>query len=794
MPPRKQRRKPADAALEAYRRKRNFGATPEPDDRTRGGSGSIFVVQEHHARSHHFDLRLELDGVLKSWAVPKGPSLDPAVKRLAVQVEDHPIEYATFQGIIPAGNYGAGKVEIWDAGTWEPAKPDEDPRQALEKGRLGFRLSGTKLKGGFMLARMAGGKNWLLRKSRDERVPAGGLSRRAPQRKAGDEVPVPQLSKLSAVVPKGPDWIHELKFDGYRVIARQRNGKVALVTRGGHDWTDRFGDLADRISAISPKDFMIDGEVVVLDSRGRSDFGRLQEALKSGKSRELVFAAFDLLDLDGKDIAPLPLLRRKEMLRDLMPENDKRLMFSRHWTGSDEGRQLFEQACRLNLEGIISKEAKQPYLPGSRQSWRKVKCVARQEFVICGYTPPKGSCPGFGALVMGSFENGRLVPRGKVGTGFGDKQRMEILAELEERRLSKPPFEDGGVGEDVTWVRPDLVAEVKFSELTRDGFIRHGSFLGLREDKRAKDVSLESEPGVTMEDEPSDNGNKVRGIAISNPNREIYPGTGITKLDVARYYDRVADWMLPYLAKRPLAFLRAPTGITGQIFFQKHFAAHLPKGVKMKSLADDDERVCHISDPTALLSLVQFGVLEFHPWGSPLSRPDKPDTLIWDLDPEPSVPWREVLGAAFLLRDLLTGCGLHPVVKTSGGKGLHVMVFCKPKWTWDRLKPFTRSVSEELRDLNPKRFTVQLSKAKRTGRIFIDWLRNGRGATCVAPWSLRARGNGPISLPLDWSALPEATPDGATLRNAELRLPAEWETAKSAPDDIPAALLKKFGV
>lgn len=765
--------------------------------RKKMSAGLVFVVQEHHARSHHFDLRLEIDGVLKSWAVPKGPSLDPSLKRLAVQVEDHPLEYASFQGVIPAGNYGAGKVEVWDHGTWSPVVPDENPAEALAKGHLKFRLAGGKLTGDFLLVRLGsaqeGGRNWLLGKIKEGSATAGstaaGTCNPARRRQVPDEgPPAPQLCKLANAVPEGDDWIHEIKFDGYRAIARRRGDSVRITTRGGHDWTSRFGDLAERIAAVSNEDFTIDGEVIVLDATGRSDFGLLQSGLRAEGSADYTFAAFDLLDFAGSNIAGLPLSSRKELLREVVPDGDPRVVYSRHWSGLVEGRQLFEQACELKLEGVISKETRQPYLPGSRRSWRKIKCDNRQEFVICGYTAPRNSCPGFGALVLGSYESGRLVPRGKVGTGFSDRQRRELLAELEERRLSVSPFGAGGPADDVTWVRPDMIAEVRFAELTRDGFIRHGSFVGLREDKPAGEVHLEHEP---LEDAAK---NPLRGIVISNPGREIYPGTGITKLEVANYYDRVADLILPYLVKRPLAFLRAPSGITGQIFFQKHFSAHLPKGVRMRTLPDEDTQVCHITDAAGLLSLVQFGVLEFHPWGSLLNRPEKPDTLIWDLDPDAAVSWREVLGAAFLLRDVLTDLDLRPVVKTSGGKGLHVIVFCKPRWSWERLKPMTRRVAERMAAHNPRRLILNSSKARRRGKIFIDWLRNGRGSTCVAPWSLRARGEGPLSLPVDWGDLPSVTADGTTLRNIVPMVPAEWRLAKEQPDEISAALLKKLDV
>lgn len=731
-----------------------------------------------------------MDGVLKSWAVPKGPSLDTKIKRLAVEVEDHPVEYAKFSGIIPAGNYGAGEVEIWDSGTWEPSKPEDDPAESHRSGRIHFRLHGRKLKGDFILARTSRSSDskqqtWILRKVTD-------IAPASPKLPKAKEKPLaPQLCKPSSTIPQGNDWLHELKYDGYRLIAHKRAGQVKLYTRNGHDWTDRFGKLGEVISQISKEDFSIDGEAIVMDAKGRSDFGLLQEAIKSSDSTRMVFAAFDLLDFGGNDITSLPLHERKQRLEKLLPKNDSQLIYSRHWTGHAEADQLFKQACKLKLEGIISKQANTAYLPDSRHSWRKIKCEARQEFIICGYTAPSEPSGGFGALVMGSYEGERLIPRGKVGTGFSEKQKVELLIELKSLISPTSPFPSPPKIASVTWVKPELIAEVKFTELTKDGSIRHGSFIGLREDKAPAEVHLESPRKPAMNKGSS---HEVEGIVITNPDREIYPGTGITKMDLANYYGTVAPLILPHLINRPLAFLRAPTGITGQIFFQKHFTAHLPKGVRMRTLKDEGTQVCHITDAAGLLSLVQFGVIEFHPWGSALGRPDKPDNLIWDLDPEASVPWEEVLGAAFLLRDILIEHGLNPVVKTSGGKGLHIMTYCNPQWTWDRLKPFTKAISEELVARNPKRLTIQISKARRTGKIFVDWLRNGRGATCVAPWSVRARGEAPISLPLEWDELPEHTPSGTTITIDRPALPQEWKQAMEKPDSIPASLLKSLGV
>jgi len=823
MPPKKQPpRLPentAGAALDPYEAKRDFTVTPEPAPAPAGAEeGSLFVIQEHHTRRHHYDLRLEVDGVLKSWAVPKEPTLDPAVKRLAVEVEDHPLQYASFEGEIPAGQYGAGQVRIWDLGTWEPV--DKRPKEALAKGKLKFDLHGTRMHGRFLLTRMHGSaedkNNWLLRKIDDQppprpprvaRTTTAPMARKAAKAKAKPApttLPSPQLAKLVAAVPRGADWLHELKFDGYRILAAKRAGKLTLITRSGLDWTHRFGDLPAQIDALSPDDFLIDGEIVVFDAQQRSNFSRLQSALKTGRTEKLVFVAFDLLDLAGTDRSGQPLIERKATLCNLLPEESRRVMFSHHWRGHAEGRQLLEQACELKLEGIMSKPAADPYLPGSRQGWRKIKCVLREEFIICGFTPPKGSNSGFGALVLGTYEHGQLTYRGKVGTGFSEDRRLSLLKEMQPLRVKSCPFPDDPGEHPVTWLRPELVAEINFAEITADGRIRHGSFIALREDKPPTDVHMEARSDNPPEEKKSSakkpaksaEEDRVAGVVISHPNRLLYPGTEITKHDVAAYYSRVAPLILPHLVGRPLAFLRAPSGIDGQIFFQKHFATRLPAGVKSKTLTpnDPESSVCYLTSEKGLISLVQNGVLEFHPWGANLPKPDQPDMLVWDLDPGDNMPWEEVLGTAFLLRDLLRERGLHPVVKTSGGKGLHIQIFLTPDHHWDVLKPFTKAIAVLLAQQNPQRLTTQASKSMRDGRIYIDYLRNGRGATCVAPWSLRARPGATVSLPIDWSQLPTLNPANLTLPNIQPAIPLEWANALASRDSIPLTLFKEFGI
>ncbi len=764
------------APLEDYRGKRNFQKTPEPPPARGGGTGRIFVVQEHAARSHHFDLRLEIDGVLASWAVPKGVPEDYDAKRLAVHVEDHPVSYAGFSGRIPEGHYGAGTVEIWDTGEWEPL--ERGWRKSYGEGKLKFVLHGKRLEGPYLLARMKDEPNWLLRKL----DPATHPPEKMPA--AEKEVPAfvaPQLSRPVAAVPQGKEWVHEIKLDGYRLIAVRRSGKVRLYTRKQLDWTARFAGVADRLEQLGGGDFVMDGEAVVFDAKGRSQFGLLQEALGNGKSRDISFVAFDLLNADGRNLRKLPLSERIARLAFLVPEEQGPVRRSKVWSAA-EGSDLFKQACRLELEGIISKRLAASYVPDSRRDWVKSKCRPRQEFVICGFTEPRNSCPAFGALVLGSYENGRLVPRGKVGTGFSADARRALLKRMKPLETARPPFPFPDKG--VTWLRPELIAEVEFAEITRDGAIRQGSFLALREDKPAAEVHLDPVEKAAADGKDT----AVAGVRISHPGRIVYPQEGIPKVEVARYYERVAEWILPHVKNRPLALLRAPDGIGGGTFFQKSFKGHVPPHVRMKTLADGTE-VIHISSLKGLISLVQFGVIELHPWGASLANVEKPDRLVWDLDPHPSVPWQETLGTAFLLRDFLAERDLETQVKTSGGKGLHVVLHLKRKHGWDEMKPFAKAVASAVAEKNPVRLTVKSSFAKRGGKIYIDWLRNGRGATCIAPWALRARPGAPVSMPLDWADLPGLAKEGFTFRDPA-HMPRDWEEIR--PQDLPVSLLREM--
>lgn len=710
-----------------------------------------------------------MDGVLVSWAIPKTIPQESSEKRLAVHVEDHPLEYGSFEGEIPKGNYGAGKVEIWDAGEWQAL--DKNWKKSFEKGKLKFRLQGKRLNGTYLLARMREEPNWLLRRLADD------TSTKSPSKTSQETAAFvqPQLAKIVSSVPTGNEWSHEIKFDGYRLIAVKKDAQVTLFTRNGHDWTDRFGQLPTHIGEVSPEDFILDGEAVVFDKKGATSFGGLQEALKHNPEK-IVFVAFDLLNFAGKNLCDLPLHERVAQMEDFVAENGEHIRRSHIWPGS-AGKQLFKQACENGLEGIVSKKRNGRYIPASRRDWVKSKCRARQEFVICGYTPPKGSRTGFGALLLGSHENGKLVPRGKVGTGFTEQKIEAIMKQFKPLIVSNPLFDMKEKG--VTWLKPEWVAEIEFAEITRDGSIRQGSFLGIREDKTADAVHLETASPQT--------GNEVSGITISHPDRVVFPDMGITKIELTRYYNQVGALMMPYLANRPLAILRAPEGVSGDLFFQKSFPNHLPEGVQQQQLPDG-ATVFSISNPQGLVALAQFGAIEFHPWGSTLDKPDLAEFLTWDLDPDSAITWQETLGAAFLLRDYLRDLGLEPMVKTSGGKGLHLMLRIRRVHEWEVMKKFTKDVSRKVAAMNPGRFVIVSTKAKRKGKIFIDWMRNGKGSTCVAPWCVRARPGAKVSMPVEWNDLPKVPLQGFSMHEPPT-IPAEWRKPKA--QSITAAMINR---
>jgi bifunctional non-homologous end joining protein LigD len=853
-------------SLREYKKKRNFRKTPEPADNVAATgkrttkSGHHFVIQKHDASRLHYDFRLELDGTLKSWAVPKGPCLDPKVKSLAVHVEDHPLSYAGFEGIIPEGEYGGGTVMVWDRGDW---RPEGDAAKDYRAGKLKFELDGEKLHGSWALVRMRGragedGKNWLLIKHDDEAArpiatydvlkqePLSVLSQRdlleiaedadrtwhsngvnaaksvtkakpklarraasaksasksianaAGARKATQPTKLqPQLATLAQEAPTGEGWLHELKFDGYRIVAFLENGHVRLISRNGKEWTKRFPKIAAALAKLPVKQAILDGEIVALNDEGISDFQRLQNALSAHDDAELVYYVFDLPHCEGYNLTATPLLKRKELLQThtlaALKSNDGLIRYSDHVVG--QGEDVLRQACRKNMEGIVCKRADAPYEHARSRSWLKVKCTQRQEFVICGYSKPTGARVGLGALLLGYYQNGELVYAGRVGTGFTDESLRSLTTKLRGLRTKDSPFKKPlttSQRRGVTWVEPTLVGEVEFTEWTDDGLLRHPSFQGLREDKPASKITREKAvtmkgrdktthatptsrqaKGVTRLTQATKASSIVAGVTITHPERVLYPENGLTKLGLARYYESVADWILPHVADRPLTLVRCPGGRDKQCFYQKHIAGTLPPGIReipIKEKTGMDQYLAIDSLP-GLIALVQMGVLEFHPWPARADKVEAPDRLIFDLDPGEGVTLDEVIVATRELHDRLAEIGLETFLRTSGGKGFHVVAPLSRRNSWDELKEFAKAVADVMVRRAPDRYIATLSKAKRRGKIFVDYLRNQRGSTAVASYSTRARENAPVAAPLAWRELTARTkPDQFTVANIGKRL------------------------
>jgi bifunctional non-homologous end joining protein LigD len=795
------RKRQDDMNLRAYHSKRDFKATPEPRGQKGGGRGHRFVIQKHAATRLHYDFRLEMDGVLKSWAVTRGPSLDPADKRLAVHVEDHPLDYGTFEGTIPKGQYGAGSVIVWDRGEWEPVF---DAKKGYAKGHLEFRLLGEKLTGLWHLVRMRGKpgetrENWLLIKGEDEAARATGdilkeaplsvktgrdlaeVTREAPARPAkvstakpkvqGKTAPPPDfippaLATLAARPPQGAEWQHEIKFDGYRIQARVAEGKVRLLTRSGLDWTERFGEtLVQAFQGLKVSDALIDGEVVVEDRAGASDFSALQSELSEGRSERFTYYAFDLLHLNGADLTRQPLERRKALLRPLVGGV---LRFSEHF--AEEGGLVLQHACRLSLEGVISKRADAPYRSGRSRDWIKSKCSARQEFVVGGYTRSGTGQAAIGSLILGVFQEGGLMPVGRVGTGFTARQAEDLFERLQKLTLRESPFArklTAEEGRQAVFVKPKLIAEVEFRAWTADGRLRHAAFRGLREDKLANEIVREM-PSDKAIDLPR------RRVALTNPDRVYWPEDAVTKQALAAYYEAVWPVMGPHLVGRPLALLRCPEGIRGPQFFQKHAWKGMRREIRQVSDPKNrDNPMVAVDHLDGLIGLVQAGALEIHPWGSTLAHWEKPDRIVMDLDPGEGVEWTAVIAAAHDVKARLLAAGLAAFLKTSGGKGLHVVAPLTPKATWPCVKAFCKAMAETMAAEEPERYVATVTKAKRQGRILIDYLRNQRGATAVAAYSTRARPGAAVSAPISWEELePKIGPDHFTLQNMPKRLAA----------------------
>lgn len=767
--------------LSDYNRKRDFGITAEPAGSAPAGkrkaSALSFVIQKHDARNLHYDFRLELDGVLLSWAVPKGPSLDPSQKRLAVHVEDHPLGYGSFEGNIPAGQYGAGDVIVWDRGVWQP---HDDPHKAYAAGKLKFTLVGEKLSGDWTLVRTrlkgSGDKQqWLLIKEKDAQArpaddydivqaqPNSVLSNASvgkpnakakpkpkPQKTVATlpEQFAPQLATLVDRAPEG-DWHYEIKFDGYRMLARIRDGEVRLFTRNGHDWTERLPRQAKALQALKLKDSWLDGEVVSLNGDGLPDFQALQNAFDIGRSLDIVYYLFDAPFLNGQDQRQAPVEERRAALKAaLAGSRSKLLRFSEAFTAHH--RDIFESACDLALEGVIGKRLGSPYVSSRSADWIKLKCRLRQEFVIVGYTRPQGSRSGFGALLLAVNDDSGLVYAGRVGTGFDQASLKSIYAQLTPLECSTSPLEKpltSAQARGVHWVQPTLVGEVQFAEWTREGVVRQAAFVGMRTDKPAAQIIHEQpRTAKSMKTAKKTSGN----VNITHPDRVIDKQTGTQKQQLAQFYDSISQWILPFLRHRPVSLLRAPEGIEGEQFFQKHSERLAIPNIKQLDQALDPghARLMEIDSAAALIGAVQMGTVEFHTWGGTTDKIETPDLFVLDLDPDPALPWKAMLEAAQLTLSVLDELGLQAFVKTSGGKGLHLVVPLARRDNWDTVKAFAKAIAQFMTAQLPERFTATSGPKNRVGKIFIDYLRNARGASTVAAYSVRSRPGLPVSVPV----------------------------------------------
>jgi len=762
--------------LKKYHEKRNFKVTTEPKPRQTNQTKKIskqpsskksakmhFVVQKHQAHRLHYDFRLEIDNVLKSWAVPKGPSLDPDIKRLAVHVEDHPLEYAKFEGIIPAGQYGAGVVMIWDRGTWECTG---DPQKALKKGDITLHLKGSKLKGTWKLIKinLKGKKDddddsWLLFKVKDEFAKKEfDVLKEKPASLPSQFKP--QMAFETDKVPTGKNWLHEIKLDGYRILTLIEPKMLKLLTRNGINWKSKLPELSKELETFPSQNTILDGEIVILDEKGVSDFQLLQNALKSD-SRKVLYYVFDIPFCSGFDLTQSPLIERKQLLKKQFNSWPKskhpHILYTDHISG--QGEKVLANACKLSLEGIISKDSASHYVQKRDQGWLKSKCSGRQEFVICGFTEPKRGRHYFGSLVLGYYNSKKkLIYCGHVGTGFSEKTLKELHAKFKKYIQTTSSFQDLPTSikiKNITWLKPKLICEIKFLEWTQDNILRQPSFLGLREDKKSKQVIKENKS--TLIDNDSETVS-LSGIKLTHVTRVFEPTKNITKLQVAKYYDAISDKILPHLINRPISIFRTPSDAKKGSFFQKHHTKAFPKSVykiKLQAHKSNSEKSEYltIKDKQGLMALVQFDALEIHPWGSQKKDLEKPDRIVFDLDPGSTVSWKQVIQAGLYIRQELKELGLKSFVKLSGGKGLHLVVPIIPKLSYSDIKNFTHLFATYIVRLHPHLFTASPGESKRLGKIFIDYLRNVRGATSVAPYSTRARPNAPVSMPISWSDL-----------------------------------------
>jgi bifunctional non-homologous end joining protein LigD len=860
--------------LDDYNRMRDFSATSEPAAVKRRGRSKAtehalqFCIQKHDASHLHYDFRLELDGALKSWAVPKGPSLDPKIKRLAVHVEDHPLDYATFEGSIPEGHYGAGDVIVWDRGVWIPL---EDPAKAYAKGKLKFELQGEKLSGLWNLVRthMPGKKeNWFLIKHQDSAArpqddydvlsaePESVLSERtliskprlaaeqakplkkapAKPRKAASgtltgarkaKLPAQLKPELATLVDSAPEgqWSYEIKFDGYRIMARIDHDQVQLFTRNGHDWTHKLPQQAQALAALGLESAWLDGEMVVANEQGVPDFQALQNAFEAGRSGNIVYYLFDLPYLNGVDLREVPVEERRAALSTVLGGHEQPLLrFSEAFDETPDA--LLNSACQMQMEGLIGKRLGSPYVSRRSSDWIKLKCKHRQEFVIVGYTDPKGARSAFGALLLGLHDrdSGELRYAGKVGTGFNEATLKSILAQLKPLQVKKaavvnPP--SGFEAKGVHWLKPNLLAEVAFAEMTKDGSVRHAVFHGLRNDKPAKAITEERAKTVKTpakassskkaasstkapaskkaEAPPSQPGLASGKVRITHPDRVIDAVSGTTKMQLAEYYASVAQWILPQLKDRPVALVRAPDGIAGELFFQKNAERLAIPGITTLDKDVTGQPMMLINNAEALIGAVQMSTVELHTWNATTVDLDKPDRFVLDLDPDPALPWKSMVEATALTLTVLDELGLKVFLKTSGGKGIHLVVPLTRKHGWDEVKDFSHAIVSHMAKLLPERFSAVSGPKNRVGRIFIDYLRNGLGATTICAYAARTREGLPVSVPLFREEVAEIKGGNQwNISNVNERLSevgdAPWADLKKTRQSITAEMRKRVGM
>jgi len=866
--------------LDDYNRMRDFSATSEPAAVKRRGRSKAsehalqFCIQKHDASHLHYDFRLELDGALKSWAVPKGPSLDPKVKRLAVHVEDHPLDYATFEGSIPEGHYGAGDVIVWDRGVWIP---QEDPAKAYAKGKLKFELQGEKLSGVWNLVRthMPGKKeNWFLIKHQDSAArpqddydvlsaePDSVLSERtliskpklaaeqarpvkkapAKPRKAASgtltgarkaKLPAQLKPELATLVDSAPEgqWSYEIKFDGYRIMARIDHDQVQLFTRNGHDWTHKLPQQAQALAELGLESAWLDGEVVVTNEQGVPDFQALQNAFEAGRSGSIMYYLFDMPYLNGVDLREVPVEERRAALSTVLGGHEQPLLrFSEAFDETADA--LLNSACQMQMEGLIGKRLGSPYVSRRSSDWIKLKCKHRQEFVVVGYTDPKGARSAFGALLLGLHDrdSGELRYAGKVGTGFNETTLKSILAQLKPLQVKKaavvnPP--SGFEAKGVHWLKPNLLAEVAFAEMTKDGSVRHAVFHGLRNDKpaksiteeRAKPVKTSAKPTPSKkaasskkaaeskkatepkkaEAAPSQLGLASGKVRITHPDRVIDAVSGTTKMQLAEYYASVAEWILPQLKDRPVALVRAPDGIAGELFFQKNAERLAIPGITTLDKDVTGQPVMLINNAEALIGAAQMSTVELHTWNATTVDLEKPDRFVLDLDPDPALPWKSMVEATALTLTVLDELGLKAFLKTSGGKGIHLVVPLTRKHGWDEVKDFSHAIVSHMAKLLPERFSAVSGPKNRVGRIFIDYLRNGLGATTICAYAARTREGLPVSVPLFREEVGEIKGGNQwNISNVHERLnevgDEPWADLKKTRQSITAEMRKRVGM